>query len=86
MLSTAQGMNPKRIWNGVRVTDNQREKWNTLLKAKELGDQLGISAASIYRRRSLGEPLPPAIKIGGSIRWRQSDVDAWLESQLEVAK
>lgn len=68
------------------MTDNQREKWNTLLKAKELGDQLGISAASIYRRRSLGEPLPPAIKIGGSIRWRQSDVDAWLESQLEVAK
>ncbi len=58
---------------------------NALLDASGLAAQLGISVSSIYRRRSLGEPLPPAIKIGGSVRWRQSDVDSWLESQMEVA-
>ena len=50
-----------------------------------LSAQLGVSVSSIYRRRSLGESLPPALKIGGAVRWRQSDIDAWLEQQLEVA-
>lgn len=66
-------------------TTNIAQERNALLTAKDLSSQLGISASSIYRRRSLRESLPPAVKIGGSVRWRQSDVDAWLESQLEVA-
>lgn len=54
-----------------------------LVNVETLSEQLGISVSSIYRRRSLGEPLPPALKIGGSVRWRQKDIDAWLEEQLE---
>lgn len=57
---------------------------NALIDAPGLAAQLGISLSSVYRRRSLGESLPKALKIGkGSIRWRQSDIDAWLEQQLE---
>ncbi|SDQ49517.1 helix-turn-helix transcriptional regulator [Leucobacter chromiiresistens] len=65
--------------NGLEV--NARP--NALLRAADIAEQLGISTASVYRRRSLGEPLPPAIKIGGSVRWKQSDVDAWIDSQRE---
>ncbi|MGW9020179.1 helix-turn-helix transcriptional regulator [Leucobacter chromiiresistens] len=58
---------------------------NSLIKAEGLSEQLGISVSSIYRRRSLGEPLPPAVKLGkGSLRWRQRDIDAWLEEHLEA--
>lgn len=57
-----------------------------LVDAAGLAAQLGISVSSVYRRRSLGEPLPIALKIGkGSVRWRQSDIDAWIEEQKEVA-
>lgn len=66
-------------------TNNLEQRPIALVDASGLAAQLGISVSSIYRRRSLGEPLPPALKIGGSVRWRQSDVDEWLEQQLEVA-
>lgn len=62
---------------------NPEARKNALLNAKDLGTQVGMSVSSIYRRRSLGESLPPALKIGSQVRWRQSDVDAWLEQQLE---
>lgn len=67
------------------MPEKQREQWRALLRARELGTQLGMSESTIYRKRSLGEPLPPAVKIGSQVRWRQSDVDAWVEAQLEVA-
>ncbi|MFE5776896.1 helix-turn-helix transcriptional regulator [Brachybacterium sp. NPDC056505] len=54
-----------------------------LLTVDDLSEQLGISASSIYRMRSLGESLPRALKIGSSVRWRQADVDAWVERCLE---
>lgn len=54
-----------------------------LLDAEELGSVLGISRASVYRRRSLGEPLPRAVRIGSLIRWRQEDIEAFLVEHLE---
>lgn len=58
---------------------------NALLDAKDLSAQIGMSVSTIYRKRSLGEPLPRALKIGSSVRWRQTEVDLWLEGQLEQA-
>ena len=54
-----------------------------LLDAGELGSVLGISRASVYRRRSLGEPLPRAVRIGSLIRWRQEDIEAFVSDHLE---
>lgn len=55
-----------------------------LLTAEELGAQLGLSTSTIYRRRSLGESLPRAVRVGPrGVRWRQVDIDAWIEAQLE---
>lgn len=54
-----------------------------LLNAAELGDLLGISRSAVYRRRSLGEPLPRAVTIGSLIRWRQEDIEAFLVEHLE---
>jgi len=55
-----------------------------LLTAQDLADQTGMSMSTIYRKRSIGESLPRAVKLGGhAVRWRQSDVDAWIEEQLE---
>ena len=54
-----------------------------LLDAGELGSVLGISRASVYRRRSLGEPLPRAVRIGSLIRGRQEDIEAFVSDHLE---
>ena len=48
-----------------------------LLDAKSLGKILSLSKRQIFRLKSFHK-LPPCVKIGGSIRWRQSDVDRWL--------
>jgi excisionase family DNA binding protein len=56
-----------------------------LLNIEQLAEQLGVSVATIYRWRSLGESCPPAFKIGGSVRWSQEAVDTWLAEQMEVA-
>lgn len=55
-----------------------------LLTAENLAEQLGLSVSSIYRMRSTGESLPRATRVGArAVRWRQADVDAWLEESLE---
>lgn len=55
------------------------------LTAKDLSSQTGLSVGTIYRKRSMGESLPKALKIGGAVRWRQQDVDLWLEEQMELS-
>lgn len=54
-----------------------------LLGVADVAEILGISPASIYKRRSIGEPMPPAVRIGSVLRWRPSDVEQFLEDQLE---
>lgn len=54
-----------------------------LLKAKEMAAQLNISLASVYRKRSLGEALPEATRIGGTLRWTQESIDTFLEENTE---
>lgn len=57
---------------------------NALLDVRDLSAQTGLSVSTIYRKRSNGESLPRAVKISGhAVRWRQADVDAWIEAQLE---
>lgn len=54
-----------------------------LLTIEEVGEQLGLAPQTIYRKRSEKASLPTAVKIGGRIRWRQEDVDTWVDAQLE---
>ena len=49
-----------------------------LLKVSELAQILNLSQRTIHRLNCTGK-LPSPIKISGSIRWRQSDIDLWLD-------
>jgi excisionase family DNA binding protein len=44
----------------------------------ELSEFLRIPRASIYRWRQDGSG-PKAVRVGKHLRWRRSDVEAWLD-------
>ncbi|WP_440312737.1 helix-turn-helix transcriptional regulator [Leucobacter chromiireducens] len=56
-----------------------------LLTIDELAELLQVSTSTIYSHRSLGLPLPPAAKICGRLRWRLSDVEAFIANQFAEA-
>lgn len=56
-----------------------------LLTAEDLAKTLGVSASTIYRKRSKGEDLPPAIRLGTLVRWDITDVQTWIDSKREGA-
>ncbi|WP_443134966.1 helix-turn-helix transcriptional regulator [Halorhodospira sp. 9621] len=55
-----------------------------LLNKAELAKLLGITQRSLNRRRERDpESLPPAVRLGRSLRWRPDDVEEWLVRQTE---
>lgn len=56
-----------------------------LLTAQEVSDYLGVPVGTCYawRYKRVG---PRSIKVGRHLRYRQSDVEAWLATQVEVGR
>ena len=56
-----------------------------LLTTSELAELLGITVEAVYSRRQRGGgSLPPALRLGRSLRWRTADVETWLSDQTEA--
>jgi excisionase family DNA binding protein len=53
-----------------------------LLPVKELAAEVGVSPATVYGWRTRGEG-PRAIKVGGQLRFRRSEINRWLEANSE---
>lgn len=52
----------------------------SLLDTRMVADQLGMSFHTVSRWRTDGEG-PAFIRVANKVRYRQSDIDAWLDSQ-----
>lgn len=48
-----------------------------LMDANELAHEMDIGVRTLQRLKQLGQ-VPAPIKIGGQVRWRRADVEAWL--------
>lgn len=48
-----------------------------LLTIEEVSRLVGLSVRQIQRLKSLGQ-FPKEVRIGGSVRWRRSDVEQWV--------
>ena len=55
------------------------QKTEKLLTARALGEMLSLSKRQVFRLNSCGK-LPAPIRIGGSTRWAESTVLAWLRA------
>lgn len=66
------------------VPDSMRPfmRITALLSIKQLAEVMGVSYRSLLNIRCKNpDELPPAIKVGGVIRYRATDVDAWILSR-----
>lgn len=66
------------------TASNDLASGNRLLTIDQAAEYLAIPKATIYtwrtRRAGFG---PRAVKIGGSLRYRQSDLDQWIAAHIE---
>ena len=53
-----------------------------LLSVKDLADYLGVPVATLYQWRYRREG-PPGFRVGRYIRYRPTDVQQWIERQLD---
>ena len=57
---------------------------NKIIKPKELAEQLSISIATLYRWHANGTIPIEKIQVGPrSVGYRQSDVNAWINGDLD---
>ncbi len=55
-----------------------------LLRAREVGQLLGFSASTVVDWAEAGKL--PVFKIGGRLRFRANEVEAWLEERRQPAR
>ena len=51
------------------------------MTAADVAKRLKVDPKTVRRWRETGQ-LPAALEVGGVIRWRSEDIDAWLQKQL----
>lgn len=59
--------------------DEKTNQTCQLLSAKTLGQMLSLSKRQIFRLNSCGK-IPVPIRIGGSIRWNESEIIEFLKA------
>jgi excisionase family DNA binding protein len=60
------------------------EAMMTVLNTKEAADYVRLGKPTLERFRLTGDG-PQYAKLGGAVRYRQADLDAWLESRLTTS-
>lgn len=56
-----------------------------LLRPDEVAPLLNVARGTLYRWRHYGTEGPPSIKVGRGVRYRLSDVNAYLERQRQTS-
>ncbi|WP_110651694.1 helix-turn-helix domain-containing protein [Salinicola peritrichatus] len=53
-----------------------------LLTPEDAAQHLGVSAHTLATWRSTGRHALPYVKVGARVRYRRTDLDAWLNSRM----
>lgn len=56
---------------------------NELLTVNEAAIYLGVAVQTLHNWRSTGRYRLPCLRVGRLVRYRRSDLDAWLESRKQ---
>jgi excisionase family DNA binding protein len=58
------------------------ESDDRMMTVEDLAEYLGLPIGTIYKQRS-EETDPPGYRVGKFVRWKRSEVDAWLETKRD---
>ena len=53
-----------------------------ILNSDEFATYLGITKGALYQLKHKGA-LPPAIRVGNTLRWKESTILAWMDQNTE---
>ena len=63
----------------------ERPMIDRMLRIEEVVEMTGLSRATIYRKMGRGQ-FPKPLKLGDrAVRWRQSEIEDWLDSLPRAA-
>ena len=62
-----------------------RSEVEPLMTLPDLSAMLGVPVGTLYGWRHRGDG-PPGYRIGRHVRYRRSEVEAWIETQADVPK
>lgn len=57
-----------------------------ILNPKEVSEILNIKLSTLYSHLCRGTELPPYFKVGSQTRWRERDVQEWIERKIKEQK
>lgn len=79
------GLNPcsRLLLTGVSLEDPTLDLGDRLMTASDLAERLSVPVSRVYDCWRLWGI--PALKIGQHLRFRPSDVESWLDQQLQAA-
>lgn len=63
----------------INGTNDGRFDGRALLTSQDVAERLSISERSVWRLSSSGQ-IPKPVKVGGSTRWRVSDIEAFVKA------
>jgi prophage regulatory protein len=76
-------------FNHIRGKQNMAKQIQTaltILRRKQVEARIGLSRSTIYERIKAGN-FPAPISLGAkSVGWLESEIDAWLSSQIEKSR
>ena len=67
---------------GIPQATSTTVLYDRLLTIEEVSDWLGVPKGTLYQWRSRNQG-PRAIKVGGALRYRRSEVDAYLDRNTD---
>ncbi len=56
-----------------------------LLTTDQLAAELGVHPMTLAAWRMVDGQGPPFVKVGSAVRYRRSDVEAWLDAQTRTS-
>ena len=70
--------------NTAEPPTDARLRPSEMIAEKDAADVLGIAPGTLSVWRSTGRYALPFVKIGSRVRYRRSDLQAWLDSRVRV--
>lgn len=56
-----------------------------LIRRPEVERRVGLKRSALYDWMAKGK-FPKPVHIGGAVAWRESDVDKWIQAQVEASE